>query len=371
VKETIHQSRRSAARHASMFSAGMTDGRRVIFGLFIFFILILSTLAYANENILNVYTWSEEIPEKIIKQFEKETGIDVNYSSFDSNEIMFAKLRTNRKGYDVVEPSSYYIERMQRQHMLEVLNKKQLPNYKNLDPFFINQIYDSEGKYSIPFLWGVTGIVINTDYYQPSDVKRWSDFLSPKFFNQLMLLDEARGVFSPALRMLGYSVNDINPKHLQSAFYKLKQLLPNVRLFNSDAAVSILIDEDANIGMAWNGDIVKAMLENPKLQFIFPEDGFEIWVDNFVILKDAPHKENAYRFLNFLLRPDIAMAVSREVTYATANLAARQLLPDHLKNNPILYPSYAILKRGEFQSDIGEDAAGFIEKYWELLKMGG
>lgn len=341
---------------------------RFFFG---FFLACWLSCSVANENILNVYTWSEEIPEKIIKQFEKETGIEVNYSSFDSNEVMFAKLRTNRKGYDVVEPSSYYIERMQRQNMLEVLDKTQLPNYKNLDPFFLNQSYDPDSKYSIPFLWGVTGIVINTDYYKPSDVKRWTDFLSAKFFNQLMLLDEARGVFSPALRMLGYSINDTDPAHLQSAFFKLKQLLPNVRLFNSDAAVSILIDEDANVGMAWNGDIVKAVQENPKLQFIFPEDGFEMWVDNFVILKDAPHKENAYRFLNFLMRPDIAMAVSLEVTYATANAEGRKLLPARLRDNPILYPSYAVLKKGEFQSDIGDDAAGLIEKYWELLKMGG
>lgn len=339
--------------------------------LSIFFLLFLTSLVYAHENSLNVYTWSEEIPEKIIKQFEKETSIKVNYSSFDSNEVMFAKLRTNRKGYDVVEPSSYYIERMQRQNMLEVLDKTQLPNYKNLDPFFINQIYDREGKYSIPFIWGVTGIVINKDYYSSKEIKRWSDFSSPKFFNQLMLLDEARGVFSPALRMLGYSVNETDPERLKAAFFKLKELMPNVRLFNSDAAVSILIDEDANIGMAWNGDIVKAVQENPKLQFIFPEDGFEMWVDNFIMLKDAPHKENAYRFLNFLMRADIAMAVSLEVTYATANLEARKLLPAHIRNNPILYPSYDILKRGEFQSDIGDDASGLIEKYWELLKMGG
>ena len=145
----------------------------------------------------------------------------------------------------------------------------------------------------------------------------------------------------------------------------------NVKLFNSDAVHSLLIDEDATIGMAWNGDLYKAWLENPKLSFIIPKDGFELWIDSFVILNNAPHKNNAYRFLNFLLRPDIAKECSLAVSYATANLAAYQLLPPHVKNNPILYPPQAVLKKAELQLDVGDPASELFEKYWELLKMGG
>lgn len=341
-----------------------------------FFILILSiamlSLTYANDNnILNIYTWSGEIPSEIIKQFEKETGINVNYSSFDSNEIMYAKLRTNSKGYDIVEPSSYYIQRMQHQGMLEKLDKSKLPNFKYLDPFFVNPIYDPGNLYSIPFVWGVTGIFFNKDYVNEKETGEWSDLFNKNFLNRLMLLDEARAVFSTALRMLGYSINDNNPEHIKEAYLKLEELMPNVRVFNSDAVLSILIDEDATIGMAWNADVYSALQENPKVQFVFPKDGFEIWVDTFLILKNAPHKENAYKFLNFLMRPEIAKAVSLSINYSTANLAARNALPPEIKNNPMLYPSYEILRRGEIQSDHSKQATMLLEKYWELLKMGG
>lgn len=339
---------------------------------FILFAMTLFTpLVYANDNILNVYSWAQEIPHHIIEQFENETNIQVNYTSYDSNEIMYAKLRTNNKGYDIVEPSSYYIERMQRQGMLEKLDKSLLPNFKNLDPFFLNKSYDPDSQYSIPFIWGTTGIFYNKDAFSEKDARAWSDLFNAKFHNQLMLLDDARHVFATALRMLGYPVNDKNPEHIKQAYIKLKELMPNVRLFNNDAVTSLLIDEDVNIGMALSGDVASAKKENPKLQFVFPTDGFEIWIDNFVILKNAPHRTNAYLFLNFLLRPDIAKEVSLRINYSTANLAARHSMPPEIRNNPILYPPIATLSKGEIQSDNGDEIPMLLEYYWEWLKMGG
>lgn len=338
--------------------------------LFQFFIFFICSYAYANENILNIYAWSYEIPHKVIEQFEKETGIKVNYSVFDNNEVMYTKLRTNPKGYDITEPSTYYIERMTHQKMLEKLDKSKLSFYANIDPFFLNRAYDPESSYSIPFAWGSTGIFYHSDYYKENDIKNWADLSHPKFINSLMLLDDTRSVFSSALRMLGYSINDKDPEHLYQAYEKLKQLRPNVRLFNNDAVISLLIDEDATIGMASNGDVYTAQQENPKLRFVYPNDGFEIWVDHFVLLKHAPHRDNAYKFLNFLLRPDVARSVSMTTHYSTTNLAAKKLLPDEIKNNPMLYPSYETLARGEFQSDHGKASSALLEKYWEWLKMG-
>lgn len=327
--------------------------------------------AFAADNVVNVYTWAEEIPHSVIHQFEKETGIKVHYSSFDTNEVMFAKLRASKNaGYDIVEPSSYYIDRMRKQGLLAKLDKNQLPNFKHLDPFFLNQPYDPNSDYSIPFVWGITGIFLNKDYFPSKGISEWSDLLDKKYFNQLMFLDDARELFSIALRMSSYSINDNNPEHIKLAYQKLKELIPNVRLFNSDAVASILIDEDATVGMAWNGDLFKAQLENNKLEFVFPKDGFEIWVDNFAILKDAPHQENAYKFLNFLMRPDIAKEVSLNINYSTANLSARKLMPAEIRNNSVLYPSKEVLQHGEFQTDMGEKALALYEKYWEQLKMG-
>lgn len=327
--------------------------------------------AYAKKNVLNVYSWSSEIPSFIIQQFEDETGIKVNYSSFDNNEIMFAKLRANAKGYDVVEPSSYFIGRMRTRGMLEKLDKTRLSNFKFLDPFFLNQPYDPKSEYSVPLVWGITGIFVNEDAFNKQSVSTWSDLLNKKYLDQIMLMNDARTVFATGLRMLGYSINDNDPEHIKDAYHKLKEILPNVRLFNNDAIVSLLIDEDINIGMAYNGDAYCASLSNPHVKFIYPKDGFEIWVDSFVILKNAPHRENAYVFLNFLMRPDIAKAIALTISYSTANLAARESMPPEVKNNPTLYPSKEVLARGQALTDISDEASMLFEQYWELLKMGG
>jgi spermidine/putrescine transport system substrate-binding protein len=327
---------------------------------------------FAADNVVNVYTWSEEIPHFVIAQFEKETGIKVNYSTFDSNEVMYAKLRAiHNTGYDLVEPSSYFVDRMRNQGLLQKLDRSQLTNFKNLDPTFLNRAYDPQSEYSVPFIWGITGIFLNKDYFSQNDAPGWNSLLDKKYMNQLMFLDDSREVFSIALRMLGYSINDSNPEHIKQAYQKLRTLMPNVKLFNSDAIISILIDEDATIGMAWNGDLYKATQENSKLQFVYPQDGFEIWVDNFVMLKSATHRDNAYKFLNFLMRPEIAKAVSMHIHYSTANLAAKNLMLPEIQNNPALYPSLATLSHGEFQTDVGDQAHMLFEKYWEELKMGG
>jgi spermidine/putrescine transport system substrate-binding protein len=339
----------------------------------IFLIISITCLfqcAVAEEKILNIYTWSAVIPDSIIQKFEKETGIKVNFSTYDSNEVMYAKLKTSKAGYDVIEPSSYYIDRMSRQGLLEKLDKTKLTHYKNLNPDFLNAAYDPKNDYSLPFIWGVTGIFTNKDYFAPHDVTRWSDLWDKKYADQLMMLDDTREVFSIALKVLGYSANDNNPEHIRQAYLKLKELLPNIKMFSS-AVLSNLIDEDAVVGMAWNGDVYKASKENSRLDFIFPKDGFVIWVDNFAIPKDPPHPQNAYRFLNFMLRADIARAVALDNNFPTPNLAAQKTLPPEIRNNPIVYPSHEVLKRGEFQTDINDKALDVYEKYWEQLKMGG
>jgi spermidine/putrescine transport system substrate-binding protein len=335
-------------------------------------LFFLSSGIFAADNILNVYAWPGIFPDFIIQKFEKETGIKVNFSTFDSNEAMYAKLRaTKNAGYDLIEPSSYYVDRMRRQNMLEKLDKSKLSNFRNLNPEFLNQPYDPKSEYSAPFIWGITGIFINTDYYAKNSVKRWSDLWDTKYKDQLMFLNDAREVFSVGLRVAGYSDNDNNPEHIKNAYYKLKALMPNIKLFNSDAVISIYIDEDATLGMAWNGDLFKAKKENPKLDFIYPEDGFVIWVDNIAMPKNPPHRENAYKFLNFILRADIAEEIALDNNYPTANLAGQKRLPAEIRNSPIVYPSHEVLRRGQFQQDIGDNALALYEKYWEELKMNG
>ena len=341
---------------------------------FRFFILLslifILNLARADQNVLNVYIWYGEIPDRVIAQFEKETGIKVNYATYDDNETMYAKLRASKNaGYDIIEPSSYYVQRMAREGMLEKLDKTKLPLYGNLDPDFAHPSYDPNGQYSLPYMWGITGIFINDQYYDPKSITSWSQLWDKKYYNRISLLDDPREVFSIALLTLGYSVNDQNPQHLEQAYERIKLLLPNIKMFNSDAIPSIFIDEDSTLGMAWNGDIFKAQQENSHLNFVFPKEGFVIWTDNLAIPKNAPHLANAYKFLNFMLRGDVSEQATLDYGYATANSASRKLLPASIRNNPIIFPPEDVMKRGQFQADVSDNALAIMAKYWELLKI--
>lgn len=337
-----------------------------------FLLLFIPLTTHAADKVLNVYAWTGEVPDFVVHMFEKETGIKVNFSTYDNNEIMYAKIRTTKNpGYDVIMPSSYFVDRMSRQNLLEKLDKSKLPNWKNINPSFLNPAYDPKSEYSSPYIWGITGIFYNDKYYKTGELKKWSDLWDARFYNKLMLLDDTREVFSMVLMRLGYPANDRNPEHIREAYLKLKELLKNVKVFSTGTSVSIMIDEDATVGMAWNGDTYRASRENKNIHFTFPEEGFVIWVDNFAIPKTAPHKEAAYQFLNFVLRADIAKEVAVAANFPTTNLAAFKLLPDSIRNDQTIYPSKEIMSHAQFQTDLGDDTLALYEKYWEELKMSG
>lgn len=334
-------------------------------------LLVISSLSLANNNTLNFYSWANYLPNSVIQKFEKETGIHINYTVYDSNETLYAKLRADpNAGYDIIIPSSYFIGRMYKAGLLQNIDKSKIKNFHNLNPSFLNLAYDPHNNFSIPYLWGATGIGVNKKYIDPKSIARWSDFWDAKYKDQLMILDDMREVFSMALLTQGYPINDTNPDHIKNAYLKLVELLPNIRLFNDDAIQNILVDEDVHIAMIYNGDFYQASTENKDLRFIYPQDGFTIWIDNIAIPKSAPHLANAYKFINFILRPDIAEEIATHLGYSTPNLAAIKLMPQELRNNPILNPSAEILKRGQLLTDSGQDEA-LYEKYWELLKIGG
>lgn len=334
--------------------------------------IFLPQFVFAADNVINIYAYTGEIPDFVVRQFEKESGIKVNLSTYENNEIMYAKLRANKNaGYDIVMPSSYFVDRMRRQNLLAKIDPSKLSELKNINPIFQRAAYDPGNHFSVPYIWGVTGIFYNKTDENNGKIQGWSDLWDARFYNQLLLLDDSREVFSMALLSLGYPANDKNPEHIKAAFLKLKELMKNVRVFSTETVVAIMIDEDASVGMAWNGDAFKASLENPNVTFVFPKEGFVIWVDNISIPASAPHKEAAYAFINFVLRPDIAKAIALYTHYPTTNLAAQKLLPAEIRNNPVVYPPKEILKRGQFQTDLSDDTLALYEKYWEELKMSG
>jgi len=337
--------------------------------LFLLWTLLFST-AYAADDIVNVYSWANYISSDLLDQFTRETGIHVNYSTFDGNDTLYAKLKANPNiGYDVIVPSSYFVDRMRREHMLRKIDKSQLPNIVHLNKDLLNKPFDPKNDYSLPYFWGTTGIVVNKKYFNPADVQSWSDLWKPEFKNQIMMLDDTHDVFSMGLMVLGYPASDANPQHIYQAYLKLKTLMPNVKLFNVQAVKVNYIDEDATIGMAYSGDAYSASLENPDLVYIFPKDGFVEWIDCMAIPKYAPHVANAYKFMNFIMRPDIAAKLSEEMGYSSPNVDATKLLPKKLRSNYIVYPSEETLKRAQFEED-PKGANKLYEKYMEYLKIG-
>lgn len=333
--------------------------------------LLCCSFAYADTPVVNVYNWSDYMPNKVIAQFEKETGIKVNYSEYDSNESMYAKLKAQpTASYDVVVPSDYFVDKMRQQNMLEKIDKTQLSNFKNLNPALLNKAYDPNNNYSLPYLWGTVGIVVNQKYISPKDITSWADLWNPKYNNSLLMLDDMRMVFSVALLTLGYSINDTNPDHIKQAYLKLVQLMPNIKLFNSDSADNLYIDQDVTIGMNFSGDTFRDIGENSQLFYIYPKEGFPIWIDNLAIPKGAPHLANAYKFINFILRPDVAKEIALAQRYSSPNLAANKLLPESWRDNPIFNPSPEVLKHSQAQMDLG-DADRIYAKYWEELKING
>ena len=338
----------------------------------ILFVLLCGwlTTAFAADDTLVIYNWTEYLPKQVINQFTKETGIKVKYSTYDSNEAMYAKVKTLKgKGYDLVVPSTYYVDRMRREELLQKIDKTRLSNLDNLNPRLLNPSYDPNNEYSIPYLWGTTGIAINTKVIEPQKVTAWADLWDPTYKNKLLLLNDMREVLAMGLKVLGYSVNSTDEKEIRAAYEKLTQILPNVRVFNAESPRTLFLSGEVPLGMDWNGDAYMAHGENSNIQYIYPKEGVSMWLDSIVIPIGAEHVEAAHKFIDFVLRPEIAKVISTEVGYTSPNLAAIKLLPEKVRNNRIAYPTEMDLKNAEFQVDVGE-ALPIYEKYWQQLKAG-
>jgi spermidine/putrescine transport system substrate-binding protein len=332
-------------------------------------LLFFSFAVFSESHVLNLYSWDGYTPQSVLNAFEKETGIHVNLTEYDSNETLYAKLKANpHAGYDVIVPSSYFVSRMRKQGMLRKLDRAQLTHINNLNPALLNQSYDPHNRYSLPYLWGTTAMVFDQRYWNPRKIHRWSDLWHRQFKNKLLMYNDAREVFAVALMTLGYSINDKNPQHIKQAYLRLKKLMANIRLFNTGAANSIYADGDITIGMAENGDALMAKQYNPYLVYIYPREGFAIWVDSIAIPRYAPHYQNALKFINFIMRPNIAKTISLGENFSTPNHSALKLFTPHYRNNPTFNPGKKILKYGQFEQDVGS-ATTLYQHYWQLLKL--
>ncbi len=327
-----------------------------------------TTEAPAN-NTVYLYTWTEYVPDGLLDDFTKQTGIKVIVSSLESNETMYAKLKTLGKSatYDVIAPSNYFVSKMAREGMLLPLDHSKLPVIKELNPDWLNKSYDPGNKYSLPQLLGAPGIAYNTTVYNGKDFTSWGDLWRPEYKNKIQLLDDAREVFNIALLKMGENPNTRDPKVIKAAYEELLKLRPNVLAFSSDNPANSFISGEVELGQLWNGSIRIAKKEGAPINLVYPKQGPVLWVDTLAIPKTAKNPEGALKLINYMLGAKAAAKLTLAIGYPTSNMEALKLLPKSITEDPAIYPPAEILKNSYWQEDVG-DAIRYYEDYYQQLK---
>ena len=323
----------------------------------------------SGTNQVIVYNWGEYLDPEVITLFEKETGINVVYEEFETNEIMYPKVQSGAIAYDVVCPSDYMIQRMIENDLLAELNFDNIPNIKNIGQEYFKQSrqFDSENKYSVPYCWGTVGILYNkTMVDEPID--SWSVLWDEKYKDSILMQDSVRDAFAVALKYKGHSLNSTDLDELEEAKELLIKQKPLVQAYVIDQVRDKMIGNEAAIGVIYSGEAIYTQLENPNLEYVIPKEGSNVWIDSWVIPKNAEHKENAEKFINFLCRPDIALKNFEYITYSTPNKGAFELLDEDMQNNKAVFPDIDSLKDSEVYQYLGDDTDAIYNELWKEVK---
>ena len=320
-----------------------------------------------DENELNVLNWSSYIPDSVIRDFEEEYEIDVNYSTYSSNEELLAKVSSAKEGtYDLIFPSDYMVEVMIERGMLEPLDKTKLTNIGNIKEEYLNQSYDRLNFYSLPFFAATALIAYNTEMID-EEITSYNDLLNPAYKGEIVLLDDQRIVIGLSLLALGYDMNETSDIAIDSAKEWLLKLMPNVKLFDSDSPKSFLITKEVNIGLIWNAEAGIAMQENPNIRVVYPKEGFNLSVDNYAILKGSKNVENAYLFIDYLLEGEVMKKIIESYPYYNVNTKTNELLNSMYLSNPASNISDDDFSRATLVKNVGTAIKKF-DRVWAEIK---
>lgn len=335
------------------------------------FILILFVVTGCNKknnsNELNVLNWSSYIPDSVIHSFEDETGINVNYGTYSSNEECLAKVQSSKEGtYDLIFPSDYMVSLLISKNMIDKLDKTKISNINNVKDNYMNLEYDPNNEYSIPFLAATTTIAYNSKNIK-DNITSYNDLLDSKYHNNIVILDDQRIVIGMALQALGYDMNETDSNKLEDAKEWLLKLKKNVKAFDSDSPKTFLISNEVDIGIMWNAEAAIAMDENPDIKVVYPKEGFNISIDNYVILKGARNVNNAYKFIDYILRPDVMKEIIESYPYNNVNKETEYLLDDSYLNNIAANTPESELERAKFVKNIGTFILEY-DKLWAEIK---
>ena len=331
--------------------------------------LWLRPKAPSGAGTLYFLNWADYIPEELIQKFEAETGAKVVLDTFESPEAMLAKLKAGAdQEFSLVVAPDYYVLQMARDGLIAPLDKGKLKNLANLDPFFLDPPYDPGLQYSVPYLWGTTGIAYREDLVT-GPVDSYAVFFDPEAqVGPFLLLDEMRETIGAALKYLGYSVNTTDPE----ALAKAKELLlaakeRSVGFAGGLEALNRILAGDAALSLAYSGDVLQAREEGQRLRYTLATEGGTLWTDAMVVLKRGPAQELAYRFMDFLLEPENAAALAEYTHYATPVAKAIPLLPEEMRNDPVVFPPEEVRSRLEYLKDLGPDIV-LYDQIWTEVK---
>lgn len=326
---------------------------------------------------INVYNWGEYISNgsegslDVIAAFENISGIQVNYTNYATNEDMYAKFKAGSGSvYDIVIPSDYMIAKMIKEDMLEKLDFDNIPNISYVDEQYRYPDFDKNGEYSVPYTWGTVGIIYNTKYVTEEEASTWDVLWNPKFKNEILMFSNSRDAFAIALAKLGYSLNTDNLGEIKEAGALLQEQKQYVQTYVMDQIFDKMQLEEAYVAPYYAGDAMTMIKRNPSLAFAFPKESSNIFIDSICIPKGSENKEAAEAFINFLCEPEVAAANCEYICYSTPESAAKELLPDEMKDSPIAYPDAETIARFESFVDLPSEANELIIRLWNDILIG-
>ncbi|HEL1998291.1 TPA: ABC transporter substrate-binding protein [Streptococcus suis] len=317
---------------------------------------------------LVIYNWGDYIDPELLAEFTAETGIQVDYQTFDSNESMYTKIKQGGTTYDLTIPSEYMISKMTEENMLIKLDKSKIEGIENIDPRFMGLSFDKNNDYSIPYFWGTLGIVYNETMVE-NPPQEWEDLWSEEYRDNIMLIDGVREVMGFGLQSLGYSLNSNNPTEIEKAAEHLYNLTPNVKAIVADEIKGYMIQDAAAIAVSFSGEASEMLDGNENLRYVVPSKGSNLWFDNMVIPKTAKNIDGAYAFMSFMLRPENALRNAEYVGYSTPIPAAKAMLDEETQNDESFYPSEETMKKMEVYDNLGQEMLGMYNDLYLQFKM--
>jgi len=322
----------------------------------------------SKPQVLNIYSWADYYDPEVLAEFEKQNNCKITYDVYSNNEELLAKMQAGGAQFDIIQPSDYMVTTMIKLGMLEKLDKSKIPNAANIAKDMQHPAYDKDGDYSMPYVWGITGIVYNKKFIKEPPTS-WSDLWKPEYKGHVILLNDCREVFSFALKKNGFSNNSTDKTQVDKAFADLKTLNSNVLAYDTENIKQKFIAEEAWIGQMWSGDAAYCYADNQNIGFVVPKEGTLIWADNMAIPKGCKNKELAEKFINYMYDPEVSAKNFNYIKVPNPNEKAWPKMKKEILDNPLLKVANANIAKGEWLHDIG-DAISMYDKYWTELKTG-